>query len=248
MIRALKLLLILIAVLIPVSTIAQESVIKISEDLEIMKISENTYLHISYFDLENTDHFPANGMIYVNNDRCILIDTPWTNKETEDLISWLKYEKKLQIDALIVTHWHQDCMGGLEAIRKAKIRSYANKKTIEIAREKNMLVPDKGFSDSLTLNLGDKKVLCRFPGGGHSVDNIVIWIPDEKILYAGCIVKPLNWKSLGFLGDADINSWPGSLKTILIEFPDSEIVIPGHGKPDGLNMIHHTLDLLAKHK
>ncbi|MFC1493434.1 hypothetical protein ACFL6O_05680 [candidate division KSB1 bacterium] len=35
---------------------------------------------------------------------------------------------------------------------------------------------------------------------------------------------------------------------ILAAFPGSKIVIPGHGIPEDLDIIRHTLKLLAKHK
>jgi len=57
----------LLFVLVSKTTNAQHVTIKISDDLELLKISENSYIHISYFDLENSPHFPANGFIYVND-------------------------------------------------------------------------------------------------------------------------------------------------------------------------------------
>ena len=241
--------LILLAVLlIPLTLIAQDKKIKISDDLEILEISENAYIYISYYDLESTPHYPTNGMIYINGGSCFLIDTPWTIRETEALINWINSELQVRVEGVIITHWHSDSMGGLEFIKKNGIKSYANNVTLETAKAKDLPEPETGFNASLILNLGNKELHCWFLGGGHTIDNIVVWMPGEKILFAGCFAKAMNWQGLGYLGDADLKAWPIALNRALKEFPDSKIVIPGHGSHGNTDILLHTLELLAKIK
>ena len=211
---------------------SQNQKIKISDDLEIQKISDHVYIYISYHDLETIKHFPANGMIYVHNGKSLLIDTPWEIDGTRKLIDWIPQHLKVSIEGVIVTHWHEDCMGGLQVFHDAGIKSYANTMTSEFAKQQGLPVPQNLFNESCVLNLGGEDVFCFFPGGGHTKDNIVVWIPNEKILFAGCIAKAMNWSSLGFIGDADIQSWPKSLNKLLLRFPECQGVIPGHGDED----------------
>lgn len=75
-----------------------------------------------------------------------------------------------------------------------------------------------------------------------------MWIPEEKILFGGCMLKALGWKGLGYLGDAVVEEWPKTLKKVLEAFPDARIVIPGHGDRGDLGLIHHTLRLLEDQK
>lgn len=84
---------------------------------------------------------------------------------------------KIEIVGFIPNHWHDDCMGGLGYLQSQKIESYANQMTIDIAKTKNLPIPDHGFKDSLQLHLGDKLIKCYYFGAAHSLDNIVIWIP-----------------------------------------------------------------------
>lgn len=227
---------------------AQDVKIKISENLELLKISENSYIHISYFDLENSPHFPANGFIYVNDGKAFVIDTPWTDELTKTLINWLKDSLEMTIEGVIVTHRHVDCMGGLNEVHDAGIKSYSQKLTREIAISKKLPVPKYEFQDSLILKLDDKKIICKYLGAGHTIDNIVVWIPAEKILFGGCMLKALGWKGLGFTGDADLNEWPKILKNLLKEFPESKFVIPGHGEYGDLSLIHQTIGLFEKNE
>ena len=85
-------------------------------------------------------------------------------------------------------------------------------------------------------------------GAAHTVDNIVVWIPDEKILFGGCMIKELKANNLGNIVDADIDAWPKTLKTVRSEFSMAKIVIPGHGLYGGIELIDHTIDLLKEKK
>jgi glyoxylase-like metal-dependent hydrolase (beta-lactamase superfamily II) len=72
----------------------------------------------------------------------------------------------------------------------------------------------------------------------------VVWIPQEKILFGGCMLKALAWNGLGFTGDADVEEWPNTLNRLLEDFSGAEIVIPGHGDYSDLSLVYHTLELL----
>lgn len=137
-------------------------------------------------------------------------------------------------------------MGGLEYLQSMDVKSYAGQKTINIAREKNLPVPQYSFTDSLSINFQNIPVKCYYLGGAHTVDVIEIWLPTEDILFAGDALKDINSKSLGNIADADIKAWPITLKRIAKRFPETKIVIPGHGNIGGTDLIEHTLKLLEK--
>ena len=39
--------------------------------------------------------------------------------------------------------------------------------------------------------------ICYYFGGGHSEDNIAVWIPSAKLLFAGCMVKEMAAQNAG---------------------------------------------------
>jgi metallo-beta-lactamase class B len=221
-------------------------IIKISKDLELIKISENAYVHVSYTHLPKYGRISANGLIFINKSDAFLFDTPWNDSLTMVLVSYLKDQMNLKIAGFIPNHWHEDCMGGLGYLQSMKIESYANQKTIDIAREKHLPIPDHSFKDSLKLYLGDKVINCYFPGPAHSLDNIVVWIPSEKILFPGCMVKSLNSVDLGNTADGDLKAYPTTIDRLIKKFKDAEIVIPGHGEIGGLDLLIHTRGLSTK--
>jgi oligosaccharide reducing-end xylanase len=218
--------------------------IKISNDIELIKISENAYLHISYTESPQFGRFPSNGLIFINNQKAFLFDTPMTESLTKDLVSWVQDSMHIQIVGFIPNHWHDDCMGGLDYIHSLGIESYANELTREIARAKNLPIPKHGFTDSVIFKLGDKEIVCRYFGAAHTVDNIVVWIPSEQILFGGCMIKEMKSTGLGNIADGDVKAWPKTIKKVLDEFPNAKIVIPGHGQIGDLDLIRHTLELL----
>jgi metallo-beta-lactamase class B len=225
---------------------ANES-IKLSNDLELIKISEHSYIHISYMEIPPWGRVSSNGLIYINNNKAYILDTPGNDALTKILISWLKDSMKLEIEGVVVTHWHDDRMGGLNEVHKYGIKSYSHKLTGEIAKSKNLPIPKVVFQDSLTLG-DNNEIICKYLGAAHTVDNIVVWIPDEKILFGGCMIKELKADNLGNIADADINAWPKTLKTVRSEFSMAKIVIPGHGLYGGIELIDHTIGLLEEKK
>ena len=220
--------------------------ITISNDLELIKLSENAYIHVSYSIIGKFGRVSSNGLIVTNDNSAFLFDTPATDSLTMVLLKYLKDHLGLKVAGFIPNHWHEDCMGGLSYLQSQLIDSYANQKTIDIARSKGLPVPSHGFRDSLRLELGRKEIYCYFLGAAHSLDNIVVWIPSEKILFPGCMCKNLNSNDLGNVADGDLSEYPGTIEKVINKFKTAEIVIPGHGQIGGLNLLTHTRDLLQK--
>lgn len=218
----------------------------IAPGLELTKISENAYVHVSYFVHPAWGKVGSNGLIYVQNKKAFLFDTPMNDLDTQTLVSWIEDLLNVSIVGFVPNHWHNDCMGGLSYLQSKGIKSWANQVTIDKAIEEKLPVPDVGFTDSLTLNLDDKEIRCYYFGAAHSTDNIVVWIPSEKILFPGCMAKDTCSKTLGNTADGDLNEYPKTIHKVIARFPDVQIVIPGHGSLGGKELLNHTLELLEK--
>ncbi len=79
-----------------------------------------------------------------------------------------------------------------------------------------------------------------YPGPGHTIDNVVVWLPALNILFGGCFVKSLHSKSLGYVKEASINQWSQSIDTLIARYPSTKLVIPGHGMEGGQELLVHT--------
>jgi metallo-beta-lactamase class B len=192
--------------------------IKVSEDIDIIQISAHSYVHVSYTQIPGFGRIGSNGFIFTDNGEALLFDTPMNDSLTKQLVDWIKDSLKVRIVGFVPNHWHDDCMGGLNYLNSIGIPSYANKKTIAIAKTKNLPIPQHGFVDSLVLHLGNKTVICKYYGPAHTPDNIVTWIPSESILFGGCMVKELKSESLGNIADADLTEWPKTIARVIADY------------------------------
>lgn len=85
--------------------------------------------------------------------------------------------------------------------------------------------PDVSFADTLTLALGDRGVQVRWLGGGHTQGDAAVWLPEEKVLFAGDLVEA---RAAPYMGDALVAEWQaGTLD--LIESLGAEALVPGRG-------------------
>ncbi len=221
--------------------------IKISNDLELIKLKNGIFIHVSYINMPQYGRVPANGLLIIDKKEALILDTPWNNQLTEQLFNWVKNNYKAEIKYVVINHFHEDNMGGLETAHKKGAVSYSLDITKEILKKNNKVLPIKTFKNELKLKSGKINIIAFYPGAGHTVDNIVIWLPEQKILFGGCLIKSLSSRNLGNTEDADIKEWPKTVEKVLEKYSSAEIVIPGHGEPGGIELLKHTIELCKKH-
>jgi metallo-beta-lactamase class B len=96
-----------------------------------------------------------------------------------------------------------------------------------------------------TVRCGRTVALATYFGAGHTADNVVAWLPSQKILFGGCLIKSLDSQSLGNTADGDLQAYPTTLQKVLAAYNHATIVVPGHGDWGGPDLIEHTLKLAA---
>ena len=106
-------------------------------------------------------------------------------------------------------------------------------------------MPEIGFDTQMEIKIEDEFVYSTFYGEGHTRDNVVGYIPSEKALFGGCLIKSVN-ASKGFIGDANVSEWSNSVGRIKRELPDLKIVIPGHGEYGGVELLDYTIELFRQ--
>ena len=213
-----------------------------SNDLIITQIVENSFVHTSFKQTNDFGNVPCNGLIVRNNNEVIVFDTPTNDKNSEELINWINETLHCKINAIIPTHFHDDCLGGLKTFDENDILSYAYYKTIELAKENNFVVPKNSFRDSLTLKVGDENIIVKFFGEGHTKDNVVGYFPGENVMFGGCLIKELD-ASKGYLGDANVEDWSSTVERVKKEYPNVKIIVPGHGEYGNKKLLDYTINL-----
>jgi len=216
-----------------------------TESLKIQKLSKNTFLHTTFLQTNRFGKVPCNGMIYINQQEAVIFDAPSQDTVSIELIEYVENKLQAKVKAIVVNHFHVDCLGGLAAFHQLSIPSYANRLTIELAKENNEIVPQHAIDQQQKLKVGKQIVINEYFGEGHTKDNIVSYIPSEKILFGGCMLKSMN-AGKGNLNDANTEAWPKTVRKIKERYPDLRYVIPGHGKVGGGELLDFTIALFEQ--
>lgn len=223
----------------------QNALVYQSESLQIEQVSEHVFIHVSYLQTQDFGKVACNGMLVLEGNEALIFDTPTSNEVSEELIRWIEADKKAMVKGVLATHFHDDCLGGLEAFHAREIPSFGSDYTIDLAQKADEAVPQHGFSEELIQELGEIKVVSKYFGEGHTRDNVVVYVPSERVLFGGCLIKELN-ASVGYLGDANVGTWSETVRGVKAAFGDIKMVIPGHGKAGGVELLDYTIQLFME--
>ncbi|WP_237157901.1 metallo-beta-lactamase [Shewanella psychrophila] len=216
-----------------------------SEVIEIEMVLPTLYLVRSHQEVQLSADKPAvkmdaNSFIYIDNQDAYLIDTPWNVSDMPDLMSWLQI-KGLSLKGALVTHYHADSAAGLGYLDKAGFDTYASDMTNALLKKEDKPIANHTFLSG-KFEFVKGSIEAFFPGAGHSMDNLVVWLPGEQILIGGCFLKSNSSNSLGWTGDADLANWYHSASNVKAKYADAKLVFPGHGDGvEGSAIIDHTM-------
>ncbi len=210
-------------------------------ELRIEKIAEGVYLHTSFQQVEGYGFVDANGLVVLDGRGAYIIDTPWSERDTAALVAWLQ-ERNYQVKASVSTHFHDDRTAGIAYLNSISVPTYASARTNALLKQNGKALATETFDDA-PLWLLEGKVEVFYPGAGHSVDNLVVWLPEQKLLNGGCFVRAATAGTLGNTADAVVSEWAASAERLQRRYPDAQIVIPGHGVPGDVSLLEHTRKL-----
>ena len=107
-----------------------------------------------------------------------------------------------------------------ESILKKKARSLKDKML-----GTKIIIPDVTFKDKTSFDLGGRIVEARYFGYAHEHSDISIWLPKEKILFAGDLA--FNQRLLPIFKITETLKWLEAWEKLAAL--KAKIVIPGHG-------------------
>lgn len=117
-----------------------------------------------------------------------------------------------------------------EPISDEERTSYASdirlvKHYMEVVPGAPTVLPDIDVSDELVLTRGSRRIEVRHLGSGHTLADLVVWLPRERIAATGDLVV---WPIPLVGGEqSHVRDWPRTLDALLALKP--ALFIPGHG-------------------
>lgn len=208
---------------------------------------------------------PNSGVI-IGDEAVMVIEAQATPRMAEDVIAKVRTVTDKPIKYLVLTHYHAVRVLGASAYQAQEI--ITSHKTLEMIIERGqqdwasefqrfprlfrdhesipgLTYPSITFSEKMTIDLGNKKVELIHVGEGHTRGDIIVWLPEDKVCFAGDLVE---YGATPYCGDAQLKNWPGTLQRLADLKPKA--LVPGRGEAlttelECLEAIHGTAEYVA---
>lgn len=115
---------------------------------------------------------------------------------------------------------------------------------LDISKNLPFKFPDITFPDSLNLKCGDVSFAIKYFGKFHSNSDILIHIPETKILFVGDLFSKYGMASRNSSLVSDADKWMQALQWIKKRTNNISTIIDGHGRIlsiDDLNLFSNNL-------
>ncbi|MDT3405125.1 subclass B1 metallo-beta-lactamase [Mucilaginibacter terrae] len=212
-------------------------------------LNGNYYVYTSQGKTDDKSFFPANGLYVLTSEGVILVDTPWDEEQTRQLADSIEKKHHQKIAMCIVTHHHADRTAGLDWLRKKGVKTYSSLLTHSLCEGGDEKQAQYTFKGDTTLSLGNVTLQTYYPGAGHSMDNLVVWFPNDKVLFGGCLIRSFEAKANPEVPGADFAQWAQATKKLFTRYGDAAFVIPGHQSWEGgTAMLSHTMIVLSRNQ
>ncbi len=187
---------------------------------------------------------PNTGVI-VGDDGVMVIDTQATPVMAQGVIERIRQVTDKPIKYVVLSHYHAVRVLGAAAYRADHI--IASRDTYDLIVERGqqdydsevgrfprlfqsvetvpgLTWPSIVFEKSLTLFMGKREVRILQLGRGHTKGDTVVWLPKEKVMFAGDLVE---YGATPYTGDAYLREWPQTLANLRALGPEK--LVPGRG-------------------
>lgn len=190
-------------------------------------------------------NFISNAGFVVTPSGIVVVDALGSPVLAKKLIAEIKKISKQKVVAVIVSHYHADHIYGLQEFKNIGASIYAqgegrNYLSSETAKQRliasrvdfapwvnektRLIAADVWIDKTFTLKVGGIDFLITRVGPAHAPEDLMVYVPSEKVLFAGDLVFRGR---IPFVGNADSKGWLLALDEI--ERLSPSIVIPGHG-------------------
>jgi glyoxylase-like metal-dependent hydrolase (beta-lactamase superfamily II) len=190
-------------------------------------------------------NFISNAGFVITPNGVVVVDALGSPILAQKLLAEIKRITNQKVTAVIVSHYHADHVYGLQEFKRVGAIIYAqgegrNYLSSETAKQRliasridfapwinantKLISADVWIDQKTRLNIGGVEFLITRVGPAHAPEDLMVYVPSEKVLFAGDLVFRGR---IPFVGNADSKGWLLALDEI--EKLNPNIVIPGHG-------------------
>lgn len=193
----------------------------------------------------------ANATFIITDQGVMVIDTRMTAQGGQHLHDEIRKKTDKPVTHVVNTHHHKDSVLGNSAFKEcpsiiAHLKAQKNMETMaKLEGLKGLTYPNLAFDKKVELTLGGYLLELRHPGPGHTDGDLYVYLPTWRTIIAGGLV--FN-RVIPDMNDSYIDPWIDALQEM--EDIDAELIVPGHGRPGGKQIIiqaKHYLILLRQY-
>jgi glyoxylase-like metal-dependent hydrolase (beta-lactamase superfamily II) len=188
---------------------------------------------------------PNSGVV-VGNESVLVVDAQATPIMAQDVIDRIRSITDKPVKHVVLTHYHAVRVLGASAYKGAEIIASDVTRAMIVERGQQdmdseigrfprlfrgkdsipgLTWPSLTFHKRMTLYLGKREVQLIHIGRSHTAGDTVVWLPKEKVLFAGDTVE---YGATPYCGDAHFTDWPDTLSAIQALGPEK--MVPGRGR------------------
>jgi glyoxylase-like metal-dependent hydrolase (beta-lactamase superfamily II) len=223
---------------------------KLSEDsvqLRPIQVAPHTYFVQGFPEMGSStnQNFISNAGFVVTPKGVVVVDALGSPILAKKLIQEIARITPQKVVAVIVTHYHADHIYGLQEFKKIGAKIYAqgegrNYLSSDTAKQRliasridfapwvnantQLVAADVWIDQRTKLTIGGIEFLVSRVGPAHAPEDLMVYIPSEKVLFVGDLVFRGR---IPFVGNADSKGWLVALDEI--EKLKPKIIVPGHG-------------------
>lgn len=190
--------------------------------IKVQTVAEGVYLF----------SYNIHNSLFVVADDVVLVTDPQNNDAAQVYLEEIRKITQAPIRYMVYSHRHGDHISGGGHLGSGFTTiGHVNMSGRLGPTSYGEIVPlDLSFSDQLSIFLGDLEVRLIYPGPNESDDNIIVFIPDRKVVFMVDTVgvRRLPWRV--FSGGKP-TQWRDALKKLAAL--DFDILAPGHGRIGG---------------
>jgi len=226
---------------------AQTKPLEDSIQLKPIQVAPHTYFVQGLPEMGSSanQNFISNAGFVVTPKGVVVVDALGSPILAKKLIQEIARITPQKVVAVIVTHYHADHIYGLQEFKKIGAKIYAqgegrNYLSSDTAKQRliasridfapwvnantQLVAADVWIDQRTKLNIGGIEFLVSRVGPAHAPEDLMVYIPSEKVLFAGDLVFRGR---IPFVGNADSKGWLVALDEI--EKLKPKIIVPGHG-------------------
>jgi glyoxylase-like metal-dependent hydrolase (beta-lactamase superfamily II) len=175
----------------------------------------------------------GNTAAFVTSTGVVLVDTKLANWG-ERIMQQVRTVTDKPVTMIINTHTHGDHVGSNDYFpASVEVVAHANTKTNmaampSFAGEKAQFLPDRTFTDRLTIGSGPERIELRHFGAGHTNGDAIVVFPALRVAHTGDLFAGLGTPIMDVKNGGSGVAYPETLKKAAAGLTGVDEVIPGH--------------------